>query len=197
MILGPGIGGASLVAQLVKNLPAMQETPVQLLGWGRSPWRRDRLPTPLFLGFPGGSAGKESVCNEGDLGLIPRLGNPLEKEKATHSSILAWRIPWTVEGSSSLLPVSQLTPCLPWVQSLGWKDFPGGGHDNPLHYSCLENPMDRGAWQATVHRVTKIGHYLATKPPPPTVPHRGKHLASLFHFLLVTQLFFNWRILLY
>ena len=32
----------------------------------------------------------------------------------------------------------------------------GGGHDNPLQYSCLENPMDReGAWQATVHRVTK------------------------------------------
>ena len=32
---------------------------------------------------------------------------------------------------------------------------PGGGHDNPLQYSCLENPMDRGAWWATVHRVTK------------------------------------------
>ena len=31
----------------------------------------------------------------------------------------------------------------------------GGGHGNPLQYSCLENPMDRGAWQATVHRVTK------------------------------------------
>ena len=30
---------------------------------------------------------------------------------------------------------------------------PGGGHGNPLQYSCLENPMDRGAWQATVHRV--------------------------------------------
>ena len=32
---------------------------------------------------------------------------------------------------------------------------PGGEHGNPLQYSCLENPMDRGAWQATVHRVTK------------------------------------------
>ena len=31
----------------------------------------------------------------------------------------------------------------------------GGGHGNPLQYSCLENPVDRGAWQATVHRVTK------------------------------------------
>ena len=33
--------------------------------------------------------------------------------------------------------------------------FPGGGHGNPLQYSCLENPMDRGAWQATVHWVSK------------------------------------------
>ena len=36
--------------------------------------RRDRLPTPVFLGFPGGSAGKEYACNAGDLGLIPGLG---------------------------------------------------------------------------------------------------------------------------
>ena len=32
---------------------------------------------------------------------------------------------------------------------------PGGGHGNPLQYSCLKNPMDRGAWRATVHGVTK------------------------------------------
>ena len=32
---------------------------------------------------------------------------------------------------------------------------PGGGYGNPLQYSCLENPMDRGAWQATIHRVTQ------------------------------------------
>ena len=37
-------------------------------------WRQDRLPTPVFLGFPVGSAGKESACNAGDLGLIPGLG---------------------------------------------------------------------------------------------------------------------------
>ena len=37
-------------------------------------WRRDRLPTPVFLGFPCGSAGKESACNAGDLGLILGLG---------------------------------------------------------------------------------------------------------------------------
>ena len=40
---------------------------------GKIHWRRDRLPTPVFLGFPHGSAGKESVCNVGDLDLIPGL----------------------------------------------------------------------------------------------------------------------------
>ena len=63
---------ASLIAQVVKNLPAMQETLVQFLGW-KIPWRRDRLPTAIFLGFPCGSAGKEPACNVRDLGLIPGL----------------------------------------------------------------------------------------------------------------------------
>ena len=40
-----------------------------------------------------------------------------------------------------------------WLPGLGRS--PGRGHGNPLQYSCLENPMDRGAWRATVHRVTK------------------------------------------
>ena len=44
-----------------------------------------------------GSAGEESACNAGDLGSIPGLEDPLEKENATHSSILAWRIPGTEE----------------------------------------------------------------------------------------------------
>ena len=59
-------------------------------------WRRDRLPTPVFLGFPCGSAGKESDCSVGDLDSVPGWEDHLEKGKATHSSILAWRIPWTV-----------------------------------------------------------------------------------------------------
>ena len=68
-------------------------------------WRRDR---PVFLGFPGGSDGKESACNAGDLGSIPEFGRS-----------------------------------------------PGGGNSNPLQYSCLENSMDRGAWQTIVHGVAK------------------------------------------
>ena len=41
-----------------------------------------------------------------------------------------------------------------WVQLPGWED-PRGEDGNPLYYSCLENPMDRGSWWAIVHRVTK------------------------------------------
>ena len=40
--------------------------------------------------------------------------------------------------------------------------YPGGRYGNPLQCSCLENPMDRGAWQATVHRVTKSWTWLKT-----------------------------------
>ena len=64
---------ASLIAQLVKNPPAVQET------WFHSwvekiRWRKDRLPTPVLLGFPCGPAGKESTCNMGDLGSVPGSG---------------------------------------------------------------------------------------------------------------------------
>ena len=73
LIIQARLEWASLIAQLVKNPPAMQETPVRFLGQ-EDPLRRDRLPSPLFLGFPCGSAGKESICNAGDLGSIPGLG---------------------------------------------------------------------------------------------------------------------------
>ena len=52
----------------------MQETPVQFLGRKDPLEKGYRLPTPVFLGFPYGSAGKESACNVGDLDLIPGLG---------------------------------------------------------------------------------------------------------------------------
>ena len=86
---------ASLGAQLVKNPPAMQEILVWLLG------HEDPLcssPTPVFLGFPGGSAGEESTHNAGDLGSTPGLGRspgegkgyPLQYSGLEYSCI--WRI---------------------------------------------------------------------------------------------------------
>ena len=68
------------------------------------------------MGFPGGSDGKESACNAGDLGSIPGLGRYL-----------------------------------------------GEGNGYPLQFSCLENPVDRGACWATVHGVVRVRRDLATK----------------------------------
>ena len=60
-------------AQLVENPPAMEET--WLNSWvGKIRWRRDRLPTPVFLGFLCGSAGKEFTCNSGEVCSISGLG---------------------------------------------------------------------------------------------------------------------------
>ena len=50
-----------------------------------------------IIGLPKWLSSKESACNAGDVGSIPGWGNPLEKEIATHSSSLAWEIPWTEE----------------------------------------------------------------------------------------------------
>ena len=63
------------------------------------PWKRDRPPTPIFLGF-------------------------LEDQMVKN------------------LPAMWET----WVRSLGWKNSPGGGHGNPLQYSCLENPHGQKTW---------------------------------------------------
>ena len=60
---------------------------------------------------------------------------------AAHSSVLAWRISGTEEPSR--------------LQSMGPQRADGEGNGNPLQYSCLENPMDRGAWLAAVHGVVK------------------------------------------
>ena len=59
------------------------------------------------LSSPGGSDGKASACNAGDLGSIPGLQDPPEKEMATHFSTLAWKIPWT-EGPGGLQSMGSL-----------------------------------------------------------------------------------------
>ena len=60
-----------------------------------------KLKDAYSLGFPGGIDGKESTCNAGDPGLIPGLGRSPGEGNATHSSILARRIPW-IEGPGGL-----------------------------------------------------------------------------------------------
>ena len=88
--------GASQVALVVRNPPA-NAGDVRDKGSrvGKIPWRPWQ-PTPVFLGFPGGSAGKNLPAIQETW--VQTLGweDPQEKETATHSIILAWRIPWTV-----------------------------------------------------------------------------------------------------
>ena len=97
----------TLVAQLVKD--CLQCRRLWFDFWvGRIPWRVNRLCTPVFLGFPGGSDDNESACSAADLGSIPGLGRSSGGGHGNLSSFLAWRI-----------------------------------------------PMDRGAWRATAHGVTK------------------------------------------
>ena len=77
---------------------------------------------------------------------------------ATHSSALAWKIPWTGEpgGLQSMGPQSQTRLSdFTSLTSLTSYFLPGEGNGNPLQNSCLENPMDRGAWQAMVHGVAE------------------------------------------
>ena len=63
------------------------------------PWRKDRLPTPVFLGFPGSSGGKESTCNVGDLGLIHGLGRSPGGE---HGNPLQYSCLENLHGQKSL-----------------------------------------------------------------------------------------------
>ena len=91
----------------------------------------------------------------------------LEKEMATHSSVLAWRIPGTGEPgglpSTGSYRVGHDWSDLAAAAGRLWEKrvklridkWNGEGNGYPVQYSFLENPMDRGAWWATVHGVTK------------------------------------------
>ena len=61
---------------------------------------------------------------------------------------------------------------------LGLGRSPGGGNGNPLQYSCMENPMDRGAWRAKVHGIARVRRNLATKPAPS--PSFSEHALTLW-----------------
>ena len=69
--------------------------------------------------------------------------------EATYS--YSWTLLTLVAPTVKRLPTVRET----WVQSLGWEDPLGKEMATPLQYSCLENPMDRGAWWATVHGVAE------------------------------------------
>ena len=90
-----------LVAQLVKNPPAVQEYPGSNSLVRKILWRRDRLPTPVFLGSPGGSAGKESTCNEADLGSVAGLGRSPGEGNSYPFQYSGLENSWTIQSMGS------------------------------------------------------------------------------------------------
>ena len=82
----------------------------------------------------------------------------LEKEMAPHSSVLAWRIPGTEEPGGLL--VHRVSQSQTQLKRLSMHACIGEGNGNPLQYSCLENPRDRGAWWAAVYGVTQSWTWL-------------------------------------
>ena len=108
--------------------------------------------TAVFL--PGKSHGQRSL-----VGYTPNgLKSQTQVSTHTHFGLLWWfsgKESACYTGDAGSVPGSGRSP--------------GEGNGNPLQYSCLGNPMDRGAWWATVRGVTRVRHDLVTKPPPCTV----------------------------
>ena len=100
------------------------------------------------VGFPGNSAGQESACTAGDPGLIPGLGRspgegigyPLQYSRASLMARMVRNPPATWKT---------------WVRSLGWEDPPEEGMATHSSNLAWRISMDRGAWRAIVHGVTK------------------------------------------
>ena len=141
---------ASLVAQLAKNLPAMQAIvgtdPGSIPELGRSPGEG----IGYLLQYSWSSLLVQLVNN------LPAIRetwfwsmgweNSMEKDMETHSSILVWRTPLNRRAWQATVHE---------VTELHMTEWLTMAHSNPLQYSCLGNPTDRGAWRAAVHGVAK------------------------------------------
>ena len=105
------------------------------------PWRRERRPTAVFLGFPGGSAGQESTCSAGDPGSIPGSGRS-PGEGTGYPLQYSW--------ASLVIPQIKNLPTVweTWLQSLGWEDPLEEGM--ATHSSILAWRISKGrvAWKA-------------------------------------------------
>ena len=89
----------------------------------------------------------------------------LEEGMATHSSVFTWRIPLTEEPGRLQSMVSQRVRHDWATNTFTFIVYFGAGHGNPLHYSGLGKPMERGAWKAySSWGCRRVGHDLATKP---------------------------------
>ena len=110
-----------------------------------------KLPVPLVVG---------RLWTITDMVVKVRIN--LSGKLESHQKGLNWNTPIMPRSSLVAQRLKRLPPMWEtWVRSLGREDSPGEGNDNPLQYSCLENPMDRGAWWATVHGFPKSRTWLS------------------------------------
>ena len=134
----------------------VENKPEGKLGLGGINWEigiRTYIILPIKSGFLGSSTGKESACNAGDPSWIPGFrSSPKERVRLPTPVFLGF--PGDSDGKEYIYNAGYLG----LIPGLGRS--PGRRHGNPLQYSCLENPMDRGAWLATVHGVTKSQTWL-------------------------------------
>ena len=93
----------------------------------------------------GGSDDKESTCQAGDPGSIPGLGRSMEKEMATHSSVLAWKIPWTEEPGrlQSMGATKSLTWLSDWYSDLNDVNV----HQLRGQKMCAQLPVNPATWE--------------------------------------------------
>ena len=127
----------------------------------------------LLEKFPGNSTEKENTTE-------PTSSNEFKKwvlvvgEGAKESIFFqSWVLEKKKRCKEKALEICRTVPFSPLLKSKPCiHTVNGEGKGNPLQFSCLENPMGRGAWLATVHGVARVGHDLVTKPSPP--PHTVK-----------------------
>ena len=135
-----------MIAQLVKNL-LQHRRPWFDSCVGKICWKKDRLPTPVFLGFPGGLAGKESACNAGDLGSIPGLRrSPGEwNSYPPQYSGLEDSMDCIVHGVAELDMTEQLSFSLYkyQIRATFWRHFPLAFLVQFINYSLTLNQANR------------------------------------------------------
>ena len=135
-------------AQLLKNLPAMWRPGFD--PWvGKIPWRRESLPTPVF--WPGEFHGEVHGITKSLTRMNDFHTHFARKEEVLLFFLLGSTIPGAGLPQKNPSAMQATMEMLLW----SWGRYPGKGNGNPLQYSCLGNPIDRGAWWATVQRVAK------------------------------------------
>ena len=92
--------------------------------------------------------------------------SPSLTSDTSHFSVYTFILPWDTWQASLVAQLVKNPPAMQetWVPSLGGDVPPGERNDTWLQYSCLENPVDRGAWWPTVHGVARVRHNLVIKP---------------------------------